>query len=135
MDHSSTRVLIADPDPDIRETLQLFFEQNDHEVKTASLAQDVIKAARPWQPHAILISTEFSDWDPHQVCRELLDDTMVAHIPIIMLLHLNEREARLRALEAGVSDIVTKPFDIEELMLRVGAAIRLSTMRVGNSRP
>ncbi|MDX1521265.1 MAG: PleD family two-component system response regulator, partial [Anaerolineae bacterium] len=88
------------------------------------------KIARPWQPRAILISTEFRDVEPYHVCRELLGDTLTSHIPIIMLLHVNERQARLKALEAGISDLVTKPFDIEELLLRVEAAIRLSTIRI-----
>jgi DNA-binding response OmpR family regulator len=93
------------------------------------LAGDVAKVARPWQPNAILISDEFTDKDPYQVCRELLDDTLAGHIPMVMLLHLNERRARLNALEVGVDDIIPKPFDIEELRLRVEAAIRLATMR------
>ena len=125
-----SRILIADSDPDISKTLQLYFEANGHEVQTLSLAGDIIKTARQWQPNAILISTEFTDKNPYQICQELLEDTLTAHIPIIMLLHLDERQARLEALEVGADDIVTKPFDIEELRLRVEAAIRLSTLRV-----
>ncbi len=68
--------------------------------------------------------------NPYRVCQELLEDTLTAHIPIIMLLHVDERRARLEALEVGADDIVTKPLDIEELRLRVEAAIRLSTFRV-----
>ena len=126
-----SRILIADPDFDIRETLRLYFESNGHEVQTVSLASEITHTARPWQPNAILISAEFTDKDPYRVCRDLLDDTLTGHIPILMLLHLNERQARLEALEVGVGDIITKPFDIEELRLRVEAAIRLSTMWVG----
>jgi DNA-binding response OmpR family regulator len=130
VDTPKSRILIADPDPDIRRTLQLYFEGNGHEVQTIELAGDVAKTARPWQPNAILISDEFKDQNPFQVCRELLEDTLIGHIPVIMLLHLNERRSRLEALEAGVADIVSKPFDIEELRLRVEAAIRLATMWV-----
>lgn len=129
MDQPTYRILIADPDPDIRETLQLYFEANQHQIQEVVQAGDVIKAARAWQPHAILISTEFEDKSPQQICRDLLDDTLTGHIPVIMLLHVNERQARLAALEVGVDDIITKPFDIEELLLRVEAAIRLSTTR------
>jgi DNA-binding response OmpR family regulator len=125
------RILVADPDPDIRETLNLYFEKNDHEVQTVNRAGDVVGGARPWQPSAILISAEFTDQDPHRVCRELLEDTLTGHIPLVMLLHVNDRRARLEALEAGVNDIITKPFDIEELCLRVEAAIRLSTVQMG----
>jgi DNA-binding response OmpR family regulator len=124
-----SRILIADPDFDIRESLRLYFETNGHEVQTVSQAGEIIRIARPWQPNAILISDELQG-HPFQVCRELLDDTLVGHIPLIMLLHVNDRQARLAALEAGVSDILIKPLDIEELRLRVEAAIRLATMRV-----
>ncbi len=125
-----SRILIADPDVDVRETLRFYFEAGGHEVQIVGLAGDVTRTARPWQPNAILLSSEFTDKNPYQICYALLDDTLTSHIPIIMLLHVNDRQARLEALEVGVSDIVTKPFDIEELRLRVEAAIRLSTMLV-----
>lgn len=129
MNVSKARILVADPDADVRATLKIYFENRDFEVQGAALAGEIVKIARPWQPQAILISTEFTDQDPHQICRDLLEDTLTGHIPLVMLLHLNERTARLEALEAGVNDIVPKPFDIEELYLRVEAAIRLTTMR------
>lgn len=125
-----SRILVADPDAAIRDTLQSYFEGHGHEVQMVAAARDILRIARAWQPHAILISAEFEDKNPRKVCRELLEDTLTGHIPVIMLLHLNERQVRLEALEAGVGDIVTKPFDIEELLLRVEAAIRLSTRRV-----
>ena len=125
-----SRVFIADPDSDIRRSLRLYFEANGHDVQTIGQAEDIIRVARMWQPNAILISDNFSDEDPYQICNELLDDTLTGHIPLIMLLHFNERKARLAALEVGVSDIIIKPFDIEELRLRVEAAIRLSTIHV-----
>lgn len=125
------RILIAEPDPDIRAALQIYFEANGYRIQTVEMAADVIKAARPWQPNAILISAEFTDRNPFQVCQALLDDTLTSHIPVLILLHINERRARLEALEAGASDIVTRPFDIEELRLRTEAAIRLSTLHTG----
>lgn len=129
MDVPKSRILIADPDPDIRETLQLYFKTNGHEIQTVGWANHIISTARKWQPHAILISTELSDRNPYQVCRELLEDTLTGHIPIVMLLHIEERQAKLEALEVGVDNIVSKPFDIEELRLRVETSIRFSTMR------
>ena len=130
MDVSKSRVLIADLDPDVSRTLELYFQANGHAVKIIGEAHYIIRTARQWQPHAVLISTEFTERNPYQICQELLEDTLTAHIPVIMLLHLDERRARLEALEAGADDIVTKPIDIEELRLRVEASIRLSTMRV-----
>ena len=126
---SNPRILIADPDVDILGSLEVYFQSDDYEVKTVESLNDIIKTARPWQPNAILISDEFSDQSPYQISQALLEDTLTGHIPIVMLLHINDRQARLAALEAGVNDIVSKPFDIEELKLRVEAAIRLSTLR------
>ncbi len=129
MEKAPYRILIADPDPDIRETLHLYFEANGHQVREVTETDEILKTARAWQPHTILISTEFKEKNPHQICRDILEDTLTGHIPVIVLLHVNERQARLGALEAGVDDILTKPFDMEELFLRVEAAIRLSTTR------
>lgn len=125
-----SRILIADPDPDVSHTLQLYFQANGHEAQIIEKACEIVKTARQWQPNAILISAELTDKNPYQVCQEVLEDTLTAHIPLIMLLHLDDRQARLAALETGVDDIVVKPIDIEELRLRIEAAIRLSTMRV-----
>jgi DNA-binding response OmpR family regulator len=125
-----SHLLIADPDIDIRETLRLYFEGHGSTVQLAGLVGDVPRLARQSQPHVILVSVEFTDKDPYQVCHSLLDDTLTSHIPIIMLMPKHDRQARLEALEVGVSDIVTKPFDIEELALRINAAIRLATMQI-----
>ena len=130
VDTLKSRILIADPDPDVSRMLQLYFEANSHEAQVVESASDILGSARNWQPNAILISTEFTDKNPYHVCQEILQDTLTAHIPIIMLLHLDDRRSRLEALEVGADDIVTKPIDIEELRLRVEAAIRLSTLRV-----
>jgi DNA-binding response OmpR family regulator len=126
---SESRILIADPDPDILRSLQIYFENGGYVVQVVSSASEVVAAARPSQPSAILISDAFTDKDAYQVCRDLLADMLTGHIPVIVLLNLNERQARLQALETGVNDVVAKPFDIEELRLRVEAAIRLATMR------
>jgi DNA-binding response OmpR family regulator len=127
---SNPRILIADPDYDIRGSLEVYFKANGYEVQTVELAGDVLKTARPWQPNIILLSDEFTDTSPYQICRDLFADTLTGHIPLVMMLQVNERRSRLEALEAGVNDIMTKPFDIEELRLRVEATIRLSTIRL-----
>jgi DNA-binding response OmpR family regulator len=128
VDALKSRILIADPDPDVSRTLKIYFEANRHEITCTQFAGDILKTARQWQPNAILISTQLSDRDPYIVCRDILEDTLTAHIPVIMLLHLNHRQARLDALEVGADSFITKPFDIEELRLRVESAIRFSTV-------
>ena len=130
MSASKSRILVADPDPDVSETLKLYFESRNHEVQILEQAGEVIATARQWQPNAVIISTELADQDPHKVCQNLLEDKLTGHIPIIMLLHVDNRQAKMAALEVGVDDVLAKPVDLEELQLRVEAAIRFSTIRI-----
>lgn len=130
MSASKSRILVADPDPDVSETVKLYFEAYNHTVKILDQAGEVVTVARQWQPNAIIISTELADQNPHDVCQALIEDTLTGHIPIIMLLHVDNRRAKMEALEVGVDDVIPKPVDIEELQLRVEAAIRFSTLRL-----
>ncbi len=123
------RILIAEPDPDVQQTLRVYFEHRGYATQTVEGAGEVVKVSRPWQPNLILLSTEFTDKDAYRVCQNLMEDTLTGHIPVVMLLRVNERQARLAALEAGASDVIAKPFDLEELLLRVDAAVRLATMQ------
>jgi len=130
MSVSKSRILIADPDPDVSETLKLYLEAHRHEIKLLKHAGEVAAVARQWQPNAVVISTELSDQNPHKVCQILIEDTLTGHIPIIMLLHVDNRRAKMEALEVGVDDVLSKPVDLEELQLRIEAAIRFSTLRM-----
>lgn len=123
----TARILVADQDPDVAEILRLYIEQSGAQVDAVDSASEAVKHARLKQPSAIILSSNLSGASPFQVCSQLLNDPLTGHIPIIMLLHINDRKLRLQALEAGVNDILVKPFDIEELVLRVNAAIRLAT--------
>ncbi|MFQ5613486.1 MAG: PleD family two-component system response regulator [Anaerolineae bacterium] len=124
------RILLAEPDPDISHMLQLYLETADHEVNIVANAHEVLPTARSWQPNALVLSSEFEDEDPLQLCRALIEDALTGHIPIIFLLHIDDRRLKLNILELGVDDIITKPFDIEELKLRIEAAIRLASLQV-----
>ena len=63
------------------------------------------------------------DIDGYEVCRRLRTSTRTSHIPIIFLTQKDERSDKLQGLELGADDYITKPFDIEELKLRVQNAI------------
>src|SRR3989337_379499 len=64
------------------------------------------------------------DMDGFEVCRILRTNTRTSHVPIIFLTQKDERSDKLQGLELGADDYVTKPFDIEELQLRVQRAIQ-----------
>src|SRR5678809_617081 len=66
------------------------------------------------------------DIDGYEVCRNLRTNMRTSHIPVIFLTQRDERSDKLQGLELGADDYITKPFDIEELKLRVQGAIRRS---------
>jgi PleD family two-component response regulator len=77
-------------------------------------------------PHLIVLHIMLPDIDGYEVCRTLRTNTRTSHIPVIFLTQKDERSDRLQGLELGADDYITKPFDIEELKLRVQGAIRRS---------
>jgi PleD family two-component response regulator len=77
-------------------------------------------------PHLIVLDIMLPDIDGYEVCRRLRQSTRTSHIPVIFLTQKDERSDKLQGLELGADDYITKPFDIEELKLRVQGAIRRS---------
>jgi DNA-binding response OmpR family regulator len=75
-----------------------------------------------------LIDSHITDLLLIQLCQALLSGTLTGHIPILVLFHLEDRRTKLQVLEIGVADLIIKPYDIEELLLRVEAAIHLATI-------
>jgi diguanylate cyclase (GGDEF)-like protein len=74
-------------------------------------------------PHLIVLDIMLPDMDGYAVCKELRTTTRTSHIPIIFLTQKDERSDKIAGLELGADDYITKPFDIEELKLRVVNAI------------
>ncbi len=123
-----TRVLVATPEAKIRSELLAYFESLGQEVQATGAADQILTLARLWQPHVILVSDEFTGKSVHQICHELLQDTRASHIPLMMLCDVNDKPTLLRILEMGVSDVITRPIDLEELRWRIEAVRRWSTI-------
>ena len=87
---------------------------------------EALEKTRHVLPHLIVLDIMLPDIDGYEVCRTLRTHTRTSHIPVIFLTQKDERSDRLQGLELGADDYITKPFDIEELKLRVQGAIRRS---------
>ena len=90
---------------------------------TALRGGDALEKTRHNLPHLIVLDIMLPDIDGFDVCRILRTNTRTSHVPIIFLTQKDERSDKLQGLELGADDYVTKPFDIEELKLRVQRAI------------
>lgn len=121
-----SRLLIVEDDYDISNMLKIYFGGLGFDVDTAMRGNDALEKTRQVLPHLIVLDIMLPDIDGYEVCRNLRTNTRTSHIPVIFLTQKDERSDRLQGLELGADDYITKPFDIEELKLRVQGAIRRS---------
>ncbi len=120
------RLLITEDDVDISNMLKIYFSGLGFDVDTAMRGSEALEKTRHALPHLIVLDIMLPDIDGYEVCRTLRTNTRTSHIPVIFLTQKDERSDRLQGLELGADDYITKPFDIEELKLRVQGAIRRS---------
>lgn len=118
-----SRLLIVEDDIDIANMLEIYFGGLHYEVDIASRGSEALEKTRQRLPHLIVLDIMLPDIDGYEVCRTLRTYTRTSHIPVIFLTQKDERSDKLQGLELGADDYITKPFDIEELRLRVYNAI------------
>lgn len=117
------RILIVEDDLDISNMLKMLFKSHGYDVDAAMTGLEALDKTRMGLPHLIVLDIMLPGMDGYEVCRTLRTQTRTSHIPIIFLTQKDERSDKLQGLELGADDYITKPFDIEELNLRVQNAI------------
>jgi DNA-binding response OmpR family regulator len=120
---SKARLLIVEDDVDISTMLRIYFSGQGFVVDTALRGSVALEKTRQNLPHLIILDIMLPDIDGFEVCRILRTHTRTSHVPIIFLTHKDQRGDKLQGFELGADDYITKPFDIEELKLRVQRAI------------
>jgi PleD family two-component response regulator len=118
--------LVVEDDLDIANMLKIYFTGMQYTVDVANRGRDALEKTRQVLPHLIVLDIMLPDIDGYEVCRTLRTNMRTSHIPVIFLTQKDERSDKLQGLELGADDYITKPFDIEELKLRVQGAIRRS---------
>ncbi len=127
---SKGRILVVEDDFDISNMLRIYFTGQGYEVQVAPRGGDALTMTRKQLPNLIVLDIMLPDMNGYDVCRELRTTTRTSHIPIIFLTQKDERSDRIAGLELGADDYITKPFDIEELKLRVQNAIAAANRQV-----
>ncbi len=120
---SKGRILVVEDDFDIANMLRIYFTGQGYDVSVAPRGGDALELTREKLPNLIVLDIMLPDMDGYTVCKQLRTTTRTSHIPIIFLTQKDERSDRITGLELGADDYITKPFDIEELKLRVQNAI------------
>ena len=131
---SKGRILVVEDEPDIANMLKIYFTGQGYDIEIASRGGDATRMVQQQLPQLMVLDINLPDIDGYTLCKQMRTNTRTKHIPIIFLTEKDERGDRIAGLELGADDYITKPFDIEELRLRIANAIRASE-RMGLTDP
>lgn len=118
------KILVIDDSPDIHTLVRARLGKDQFVIQSASDGASGLAAAREFEPDLILLDVDMPVRDGFAVCADLKADSMTRQIPVIFLSGATSTEDKIRGLELGAADYVTKPFDHAELQARVRATLR-----------
>ncbi|HZV57993.1 MAG TPA: phosphate regulon transcriptional regulator PhoB [Sphingobium sp.] len=117
-------LLLVEDDAALAELLSWHFEREDFDVRQTPDGEEALLLAQERTPDIVLLDWMVENLSGIEVCRRLRRMSETANVPIIMLTARGEEEDRVRGLETGADDYVTKPFSPRELIARVNAVLR-----------
>jgi two-component system, OmpR family, alkaline phosphatase synthesis response regulator PhoP len=117
-------ILIVEDEKDIIEVLRYYLEKENYRVHVAQDGFSALELASKIVPNLILLDLMLPKLDGIEVCKKLKNDPRLRAIPVIMVTAKGEEVDKIKGLEIGADDYVTKPFSAKELMARVKAHIR-----------
>jgi DNA-binding response OmpR family regulator len=122
---NAQRVLVVDDDLEVAKSIEASLRKQ-YQVSVVHSGIKALKEARRHQPDIIVLDVVMPGIDGFETCRQLRADPGLADIPILFLTALGRPEDRVTGLRAGGDDYLTKPFNLEELQLRIKAILRRS---------
>ena len=117
-------ILVVEDEYETATMLTTMFAGEGYAIHWASWGADALHLTEEIQPDLILLDIRLPDIDGYEVCRRMRAQRRTENVPVIFLTERRERIDRLSGLELGAVDYITKPFDIQELRLRVRNALK-----------
>ena len=123
MSANATRVLVVDDEPEIVRGLKIILRGAGYAVEAASTKGEALASVAKRPPEALVLDLVLPDGDGVGVCKEV---RRWSRLPILVLSAVGDEREKVRALDAGADDYVTKPFGTDELLARLRAVLRRS---------
>ncbi len=130
-DGAPVRVLVVDDERSLTDLLKMSLRYEGWDVRTANDGRSAVTAAREFRPDAIVLDIMLPDFDGLEVLRRVRADG--SEVPVLFLTAKDSLDDRIAGLTAGGDDYVTKPFSLEEVIARLRALIRRSTLGVSQA--
>jgi two-component system KDP operon response regulator KdpE len=128
---SPPRVLVVDDEPQIVRGLKIILRSAGYSVEAAETKADALALLASRPPDALVLDLVLPDGEGVEVCREV---RRWSRLPILVLSAVGDEREKVRALDAGADDYVTKPFGTDELLARLRAVLRRSVQDGGSSQ-
>ena len=113
------KILVVDDETEVRESLREFLQGDGYAVCEASDGEEALVRTFTERPHMILLDLRLPKLDGYQVCQTLKGNPITSGIPIIMITALNATPQKVKGIESGADDYISKPFDLDELRARI----------------
>ena len=126
---AQSRILIVDDDDGVRGALRELLLFEGYQVAIAGNGPEALEKATDLVPDLILLDVMMPGMNGFEVCERLRTDALLGDVPVIMLTALDDSDSRLRGIEAGADDFVSKPFEYVELLARVRTILQLNRYR------
>ncbi len=124
-----TSILAVDDEPRLLRMMELILKANDCQVITAKTGEEALAVFDITTPDLVLLDLKLPSMDGYSVCRRIRE---FSHVPIVVVTAIGDNGNKVKLLEAGADDYITKPFPAEELVARVRAVSRRAQHSTAN---
>ena len=124
------KIFIVEDEPSIIQLVQHNLEKNGFIVSSSLNGNDGLKELKKFQPDLLLLDWMLPDLSGIEICKSIRKDNSFKSLPVIMLTAKGEEEDKIKGLDSGVDDYLTKPFSFNELMARMKAVLRRSNPNI-----
>ena len=126
----SGKIFIIEDEPSIIQLVQHNLEKEGFIVSSSTNGNNGLKELKKFEPHLLLLDWMLPDLSGVEICKNIRKDLKLKSLPIIMLTAKGEEEDKIKGLDSGVDDYLTKPFSFNELLARIKAVLRRSDPKI-----
>jgi len=126
----SGKIFIIEDEPSIIQLVQHNLEKEGFIVSSSINGNNGLKELKKFEPHLLLLDWMLPDLSGVEICKNIRKDIKLKSLPIIMLTAKGEEEDKIKGLDSGVDDYLTKPFSFNELLARIKAVLRRSDPKI-----